>query len=353
MINEPVKGRGAAFNPPNRFEQFHVEPVDIGWDDRDQASSVRTEFFRDTSRSILARNDSPDIPFTFSINPYRGCEHGCIYCYARPSHEYLGFSSGLDFETRILVKTDAPALLEKEFRKKSWEPQLIAFSGNTDCYQPAERKLMLTRKCLEVCAGYRNPVGIITKNSLVTRDIDILKQLAAVDCVSVTVSVTTLNQTLASAMEPRTSAPYRRLETIEALAKEGIPVTALVAPIIPGLTDEEMPAILRAASERGARWAGYTLLRLPGSVEQLFINWLEREMPDRARKILNRLRDAHGGRLGDSRWGKRMRGDGEYAAAVRKLFSVTCAKYRMNTERSELSTRHFRRDGGRQTDMFE
>jgi len=222
-----MHGRGTPSNPPNRFEKLHLEPMDGDGDAEDRP--VPTTFFKDTSKTILAKNDSPDIPFTYGINPYRGCEHGCIYCYARPSHEYLGFSAGLDFETRILVKHDAPALLEQAFRKKSWEPQMVCLSGNTDCYQPVERKLQLTRRCLEVFVKYKNPVGIITKNALVTRDLDLLAALAKDNLVSVTISLSTLQNDLVGAMEPRTSVPSMRLEAMRTLSENGIPVTVLSA----------------------------------------------------------------------------------------------------------------------------
>src|SRR5712692_2137188 len=305
-MSETIKGRGAAFNPPNRFEKLHLEPLEIEKNPEDDPQPIQTVFYKDSSKSILSKNDSPDIGFTYSINPYRGCEHGCIYCYARPGHEYLGFSAGIDFETKIMVKNDAPKLLEETFKKKNWRPQMVCFSGDTDCYQPVERKLQLTRQCLEVFLNYRNPVGIITKNALVTRDLDILKGLHALNLVEVTISITTLDAELARKMEPRTSAPYKRFETVETLASSGIPVRVNVAPIIPGLTDEEMPAILKEASARGAKFAGYTILRLPGAVRQLFLEWLQRELPGRATKIINRVRDIRGGELNDPRWGVRI-----------------------------------------------
>jgi DNA repair photolyase len=313
---------------------------------------IPTEFFVDSTRSILARNDSPDIPFRYSINPYRGCEHGCIYCYARPSHEYLGFSAGTDFESKILVKPDAPALLEQAFERKSWRPQVVAFSGNTDPYQPAERQLELTRRCLEVFLKFRNPISVITKNFLVARDIDILQQLAALDLVHVHISITTNNSELARVMEPRTSAPARRLEAVEKLAAGGIPTGVNVAPVIPGLTDEEMPAILRAAAARGAKTAAYILVRLPGAVEPLFVEWLKRALPLRASKILSRLREVRGGRMSDSRFGSRMSGEGKLAESIQDLFRLTCRRYHLNEQEIELSTRHFTRPSARQPGLF-
>ena len=346
------KGRGAAFNPPNRFEQLHFEPLEIEWDEHDEERPLQTVYFKDTSKTILAKNDSPDIPFTYSINPYRGCEHGCIYCYARPTHEYLGFSAGLDFETKIMVKLDAPQLLEQTFKKKSWQPQMICFSGNTDCYQPVERKLQITRKCLEVFLKYRNPLGMITKNFLVTRDIDILKQLAELNLVNVIVSITSLDDELIRKMEPRTAAPHKRLEAIQLLSSNGIPTGVNVAPIIPGLNDEEIPSILKEAKAHGAKFAGMVMLRLPGAVQQLFVDWLKRELPERAPKILNRIKDVRGGNLNDPRWGSRFHGEGEISNAIRDLFHLSCEKYGLNKEELSVSTEHFRREQKLQLEMF-
>jgi DNA repair photolyase len=343
-----IKGRGAAFNPPNRFEKLHFEPLQIKRDPEDEFRSIPTIFYKDSSRTILAKNDSPDLGFTYSINPYRGCEHGCIYCYARPSHEYLGFSSGIDFETKIMVKEDAPELLEEAFKKKSWQPQMVCFSGNTDCYQPVERKLQITRRCLEVFLKYRNPVGIITKNALITRDLDVLRELNALNLVFVIISVTSLDADLIRVMEPRTATPRKRLETIETLASSGIPVCVNVAPIIPGLTDEEMPSILRTASEHGARWAGYTVVRLSYAIKELFLDWLGRELPERAPKVINRIREVRDGELNDTRWSIRMKGEGEYAKMIRDLFILNCRKYGLNEEEVHLSVEHFRREPERQ-----
>ncbi len=344
-----ARGRAAGFNPPNRFERLYVEPFEEG---TPSERRIPTEFFVDSSRSILARNDSPDIPFRYSINPYRGCEHGCIYCYARPSHEYLGFSAGIDFESRILVKPDAPALLEETFGRKSWNPQVVAFSGNTDPYQPVEKRLELTRRCLQVFLKFRNPVSLITKNFLITRDIDILRQLAERNLVRVHMSITTLDAELARIMEPRTSVPLRRLEAVERLAAAGIPTGVNAAPIVPGLTDEEIPAILREAAARGAGTAHYILVRLPGAVEQLFVEWLRREVPDRATKVLSRLRESRGGRLSDGRFGTRMRGEGKIAESIRDLFHLASRKYRLNDAEIELSTDEFVRRTSCQPTLF-
>jgi DNA repair photolyase len=349
---ESIKGRGAAFNPPNRFEALHLEPLDIEYEDGENRERPRTVFYKDSSKSVLAKNDSPDVPFNYSLNPYRGCEHGCIYCYARPSHEYLGFSAGLDFETKILVKHDAPELLEEAFKRKSWKPQMVSLSGNTDCYQPVERTLKLTRRCLEVFLKFRNPVGIITKNSLITRDLDLLKELARLDLLLATISVTSLDAGLVRIMEPRTAAPYKRLETIETLSSNGIPVCVIVAPVIPGLTDEEIPSILKEASARGATSAAYTILRLPGPVEPLFLDWLERELPGSASKVLSRIRGMRAGKLSDQRWGTRMKGEGEIARAVKQLFQLSCKREGLNQREYRFATHHFRRDPGGQTELF-
>ena len=346
------KGRGAGFNTPNRFERSFLEPLDVQIDSEAEDSSRKTLFYVDKSRSILAKNDSPDLPLTYSINPYRGCEHGCIYCYARPSHEYLGFSAGLDFESKIMVKQDAPILLEKTLRGKRWQPQMVAFSGNTDCYQPVERTLQLTRRCLEVFLRYRNPVGLITKNALVLRDVDILQQMAKFDIIHVMLSITTLDVDLARVMEPRTSTPAKRLQAIEELAKAGIPVGVNVAPIIPGLTDEEMPAILRAAANHGATSAGYILLRLPGAVRPLFLEWVQRTFPDRAPKILNRISDTRNGELSDAHFGTRMSGQGGIAEMIKRLFIINAQKFNLMKRWSNLSTEHFVRGCPQQLEIF-
>jgi DNA repair photolyase len=347
------KGRGAGFNPPNRFERLSYAELDIEPDPDAPPSAPQTHFYDDSSRSILARNNSPDIPFTYSLNPYRGCEHGCIYCYARPSHEYLGFSSGLDFETRIMVKRRAPELLDAELRKKSWVPQMIALSGNTDCYQPIERRLGITRRCLEVLLAHRNPLSIVTKNPLILRDLDILKELAVRNLVHVMVSVTSLDPDILRVMEPRAAPPASRLDAVRVLAANGIPTGVNAAPIIPGLTDEEIPAILREGAAHGATSAGYILLRLPGSVEPLFLEWLSREFPDRKAKILNRIRETRTGRLSDSAFSTRQRGTGQIAEAVAALFSLTRTRYGLDTPWSDLSTEHFRRDPQHPPDLFE
>jgi len=336
-----VRGRGAAENPRNRFESLEILPDPAMRDPDDPGPATR--FYRDTTRTIIARNDSPDVGFDASVNPYRGCEHGCIYCYARPTHEYAGFSAGLDFETRILVKRDAPALLRRELASPRWSPQVLAMSGVTDPYQPVERRLRITRRCLEVLAEFRNPVAIVTKNHLVTRDADVLAELAGVGAAVVNVSVTTLDSKLQRVMEPRTSIPARRLAAVRELSSAGIPVRVLVAPIIPGLTDHEAPAIVKAAADAGACAIGYTLIRLPHGVKDLFGEWLERHFPERAAKVLAKIREMRGGRLNDSRFGSRMRGGGETAAQIRALLDVAKRKAGIADDIPPLSTAAFRR----------
>ena len=343
------RGRGAASNPANQFDQLHYteDPAEL---DADALRQVPTEYIVDTSRTALAKNNSPDIPFTYGINPYRGCEHGCIYCYARPSHEYLGFSAGLDFETKIVVKRTLPQLLSKGLQKKSWVPQVIAVSGNTDPYQPVERQERITRSCLEVLAWHRNPASIITKNYLVARDLDILKEMAAQNLVSVSLSITSLKPEITRVMEPRTSHPLRRLKAIELLAANDIPVGVMVAPVVPGLTDDEMPEIIKAAAESGAKWAHYVMLRLPGAVRELFVEWLTNEFPDRKQRVLNRLEDLRGPELTDKRFGVRMRGEGRWADIVKQLHKQSVKKWGLNKPREPLATHLFRRSG--QQDLF-
>jgi DNA repair photolyase len=335
----PQRGRGSAQNPKNRFDKVERVPEP----DADEISSPATVFLPDSSKSVIAYNDSPDVGFDASINPYRGCEHGCIYCYARPTHEYLGFSAGLDFETKIMVKADAPKLLRSELASPKWEPRVLASSGVTDCYQPVEKKLELTRQCLQVLLEFRNPVMIVTKNHLVTRDIDILSELARYQCAAVFVSLTTLDEKLAGRMEPRASRPARRLAAISALSRAGIPVGYLQAPMIPGLTDAEAPAIARAAAEAGARYAGYVALRLPHAVKDLFENWLERNYPEKKNKVLNRIRAMRGGRLSDPKFHSRMRGEGIFAEQMAELFRLACKKAGFTERSPRLSTEHFRR----------
>jgi DNA repair photolyase len=347
--------RGALENPANRFEKIFLEP-DADWNPDDdfggRSQGPRTQFFKDHSASVISRTDSPDVGFMTSLNPYRGCEHGCIYCYARPFHEYLGFSAGLDFESKIMVKEDAPELLRKELSSPKWQPNVIFMSGVTDCYQPVERKLKLTRRCLEVLAEFRNPVFIITKNTLVTRDIDVLQELAKYNAASVWLSITTLDTELRKVMEPRTSPPAARLAALRELSAAGIPVGVNAAPMIPGLTDHEIPTILQAAYEAGARAAGYTVVRLPYAVAPLFEKWLETHFPDRKDKVLNRLRAMHGGKVYKSDWHTRFGGEGIFAEQIAQMFHVAKRKAGFADTMPELSTSAFRRAGGVQLGLF-
>jgi DNA repair photolyase len=298
----------------------------------------------DASRSILSRNASPDVGFSVSLNPYRGCEHGCAYCYARPTHEYLGLSAGLDFEREIFVKRDAAALLRRALAAPSWVPEPIALSGVTDPYQPLERRERVTCACLEVLAEHRQPVSLITKNQLVTRDLDLLSELARHRAVAVTISITTLDDDLRASMEPRTSSPTRRLAAIRTLADAGVPVGVNVAPVIPGLTDAEIPAILGAAADAGASFAGTVVLRLPHAVEEVFLGWLETLDPARARRVLARVREIRGGRLNDPAFGSRMRGTGTYAEQIRSLYRLAARRHGLE-RRPSLSSDAFRVPG--------
>ncbi len=345
--------RGAGSNPANRFVPVHREAdPDISDLDPAEEPSPRTQFIVDATQTALSRNDSPDIGFEWSLNPYRGCEHGCIYCYARPFHEYLGFSAGLDFETKIVVKPRLPELLRAELSRPSWKPDFIALSGVTDCYQPAERRYRITRGCLEVLAEFRNPVGIVTKNALVTRDIDLLADLARHRCAAVYVSLTTLDPDLRSILEPRTSPPAARLAAIRKLADAGIPVGVMVAPIIPALNDHEIPALLAAASEAGARFAGRVVLRLPHAVAPLFEEWLGRHFPDRRDKVLGQLRAMREGSLNDPRFGSRMRGEGLFAEQIHRMFAVACRRAGIQGRGPDLSVADFRRVSAGQGELF-
>jgi DNA repair photolyase len=344
---EAIHGRGASWSPANRFEKLHVDLNDFDVVDpdldEDGPSRRQTQYFRDASQSIISRNNSPDVGFETSLNPYRGCEHGCIYCYARPTHEYLGFSAGLDFESKIMVKTDAPRLLRAELESPRWEPQTLVMSGVTDPYQPVERKLRITRGCLEVLAQYLNPVAIITKNRLVTRDVDLLGELASHHAVAVNISVTSLDPTLQRVLEPRTSSPEARLDAIRQLRAAGIPTGAMVAPIIPGLTDHEIPRIVEAAANAGAQFAGYTIVRLPWAVAPLFEHWLDEHFPERKEKVLGRIREIRGnGQLNNSQFHTRITGEGILAEQIGSMFEVACRRNGIG-ERPKLSTAAFRR----------
>jgi DNA repair photolyase len=312
-------------NPPNPWLSTEVEYLE-------EIPEAKLEVYEDHTREILASNDSPDVGFSWSVNPYRGCFHGCSYCYARPTHEYLGLGAGTDFDRKITVKPEAPRLLEEAFERPSWKGELIVFSGVTDCYQPLEASYRLTRGCLEVCAGYRNPVGIITKAALIERDLDILQRLQREARVGVTVSIPIWNPEHARALEPFVATPARRMKTIERLAAAGLDVGVNIAPVIPGLSDADIPEILERAHAAGARRAGFVFLRLPGSVAKVFEERLRRDLPLRAERVLNRVREARGGKLYDSRWGVRGRGEGAYADAARALFESTARRLGMNQD---------------------
>lgn len=356
--SKPLPGRGAHTNPANRFESVRIEP-DIDFVEFDEHGvpverpHPRTEFYVDATQTILVKNDSPDVGGEYGLNSYRGCEHGCAYCFARPYHDYLGFSSGIDFETRIMVKTRAPELLREELSSRKWKPVPVMMSGATDCYQPAERHFKLTRGCLEVFAEFRHPVHLITKNFLVTRDIDLLAELARHDCTSVTLSITSLDTDLAGRLEPRASRPEHRLRAVRMLAAAGIPVNVNIAPVIPGLNDHEIPAILEAAAAAGAKWATHILLRLPHAVKDVFAQWLDDHEPLKKERVLSRIRALRGGKLYNAEWGKRLTGEGIWAEQMSQLFDVSARRAGLNLEpRKELSTAHFRRPGGTQLELL-
>src|SRR5437660_5228907 len=342
----PIHGRGASWSPANRFERLHVDLTDIDVVDVDPDAEERrrraTQYFCDGTKSIITRNTSPDVGFETSLNPYRGCEHGCIYCYARPTNEYLGFSAGLDFESKIMVKTNAPELLRAELESPRWQSQTLVMSGVTDPYQPIERKLRITRGCLEVLVKFRNPVAIITKNHLVTRDVDLLCELAKHNAVAVNLTVTSLDPNLQQVLVPRTTSPQGRLDANKQLRAAKIPIGVMVAPIIPGLTDYEVPKILDAAAQAGAQFAGYTIIRLPWAVAPLFEHWLDGHFPDRKEKVLGRIRHMRADRLNNSQWHKRMTGEGIAAEQIASLFEVGCRRAGIG-ERPVLSTASFRK----------
>lgn len=356
------RGRGVPDNPTGRFERLAIAPDPDAWehlrherledgDEPGRQPSAATVCLRDDTQSIITRNDSPDVGASVSLNPYRGCEHGCSYCYARPYHEFLGFSAGLDFETKILVKPEAPELLRRELSARSWKPEPLACSGVTDCYQPLERRFRITRACLEVLAEFRQPVGIVTKNRLVTRDIDLLQALAHHGAAKVAVSITTLDSGLSAAMEPRASTPAARLDAIQQLSRAGIPVGVSVAPVIPGLNDHEIPSILEAARDHGASHAFCGLIRLSHGLPDLFFSWLDRHFPDKRSRVEQGIRSVRGGNLNDSRFGIRMRGEGLLADTLAQLFAVSAARLGLG-ESPELRQDAFQPPGERQLSLF-
>ena len=357
MINQSAnerhdKGRGAQFNPKNKFLKneyltIHPEAVD-DWEEEVR----KTQYIFDDSKTLVNKVTSPDVGMMYSANPYQGCEHGCIYCYARNSHEYWGYSAGLDFESRIVVKKNAPELLRKFFENKNWQPAPISLSGNTDCYQPIERKMRITRQLLEICLEFRNPVGVLSKNALILRDKDIIQELAKMNLVRVFSSITSLDEDLRLKMEPRTASYKNRLKVIETFSAMGVPTGIMNAPIVPGLNDNHIHDVLKAASEAGAKWAGYTVVRLNGAIGPIFQDWLFKSFPDRADKVWNMICDCHGGQVNDSRFGNRIVGDGKYAEIIRDQFKMYCRKYGLNKEKMEYNTADFRRVKNQQLPLF-
>jgi DNA repair photolyase len=353
---DQARGRGALSNASGRFEKQYAEPFDDGWETDEKPETLKTETIVERPKTIITYNTSPDISFDRTINPYKGCEHGCIYCFARPNHAYRGLSPGLDFETKIFVKPSAASLLEKELAKKSYKPGRIMLAGDTDIYQPLEKELRITRSILEVLARYDHPVALITKSALVTRDLDLLAPMAAKGLVSVAISFTTLDRKLARTMEPRCAAPHRRVETMRELSAAGIPVTAMTAPIIPALNEPEMESLLEAAAEAGAKRAGYVLLRLPLEIAGLFTEWLETNYPDRAKRVMSLLRSMHKGEDYRSEWKIRQRGDGPYADLIAKRFANATRRLGLNQVNVSLRTDLFRRpltkDASGQMNLF-
>lgn len=340
------KGKGAQINPKNKFFTHELDDQFIELlDEPNLEEGPRTQTFIEHPKKIISEYDSPDVPGNYSINPYQGCEHGCVYCYARESHQYWGFSAGLDFESKIVVKENAPELLRNTFRKKNYKPGVIMLSGNTDCYQPLEKKFKLTRGLLEAILEHRNPVGIITKNALIERDLDILKEMACMNLVHVVFSITSLNEDLRRTLEPRTASSSKKFSAMEKLSKNGIPTAIMTAPIIPGLNHHEIPALLKRASEAGAMQANYTVVRLNGEIEDIFKDWIEKNYPDRADKVLNQIREMHGGSLQDRRFKKRMSGEGAYSQIISSLFKVNKKKYGLDKEMPPLDCSQFRREG--------
>jgi DNA repair photolyase len=351
---ERRRGRGTASNTSGRYEPLARVAFDDGWQGLEQLPPFKTTVTIDATRKIIARNDSPDLSFDRSINPYRGCEHGCVYCFARPTHAYLGLSPGLDFESKLFMKPNAPELLERELSAPDYSPKTIAIGTNTDPYQPIERRYQIMRRILEVLDRAGHPVGIVTKSALVLRDLDILTRMAKRDLVKVAISVTTLDPKLARVMEPRASTPPRRLDALRELVKAGVPASALVAPVIPAINDAEIERILEAIAETGVRHAGYVLLRLPLELKDLFREWLMENFPDRYRHVINLIRETRGGKDYDSRWGKRMTGSGPIAWMIGRRFEVACERLGFNLTSVKTTTEHFRppRPSTEQLDLF-
>ncbi|MDB5263243.1 MAG: radical protein [Adhaeribacter sp.] len=347
-----LKGRGAQFNPANSFQKNdyvteHPEGLDVPF-----IQNSSTEFFFENPKKMINPVDSPDLGLSYSMNPYQGCEHGCIYCYARNTHQYWGYGAGLDFERKIIIKKNAAEVLAQQLEHPKWEVRPIMLAGNTDCYQPIEQKMQLTRRLLEVLLQYRHPVSIITKNALILRDIDILQKLTALDLVHVNISVTTLDEKLRQKLEPRTATAKRRLEVIRQLSEVNIPVNVMVAPIIPGLTDHEMPEIMKQAALSGAGSAAYNIVRLNGAVGGIFRDWINKIYPDRASKVLQQISDCHGGNLNDSTFGRRMTGEGKFAEAIGNLFRLSRQKYFKDTRLRPYRYDLFCGRNGKQLTLF-
>lgn len=343
MHEEYLKGRGAQINTANRFLKNERVTEHIEGLDEPMLSDEKTTFFMEYPKTVVNRVDSPDLGLYYSVNPYQGCEHGCIYCYARNAHQYWGFSAGLDFERKIIVKPEAPQRLREFLSRKNYIPEPISFSGNTDCYQPAERKYRITRGMLEICLEHRHPVSIISKNALIVRDLDILREMAKYKLVHVTLTITSLDEHLRLLLEPRTTTYRKRLETLKILHENGVSVSIMMAPIIPGLTVDEIPSVIKAAGEAGAYTAGMTILRLNGSVKELFHDWVYKNLPDRADKIWNQVCEVHGGQVNDTRWGTRMKGEGKLAASIGDLFRLSVKKFMSGIQPYELDFSNFKR----------
>jgi len=347
-----LQGRGAQVQTANRF--LAQQYVQDDFDGLDEAMELEraTQFFADEPKKVISKNDSPDLSFLYSVNPYQGCEHGCVYCYARNSHEYWGFGAGLDFENKIVVKHNVAIVLEQEFNKRNYRPSTIMLSGNTDCYQPIERKLELTRSLLKVMLKYRHPVSLITKNSLILRDIDLLQELAASGLVHVAITINSLDETLRQKMEPRTATAKKRLQVIRQLREAKVPVSLMCAPIIPGLNQHGIPRLIREAAEHGAESVSYTVVRLNGALSGIFEDWLHKAYPDRAKKVMNQIAECHGGRVNDTRWGDRMRGDGKISESIAQLVAISRKRYMGDHTREPLRTDLFTPLGGKQLTIF-
>lgn len=353
MSEEWIKGRGAQYNSLNRFDKNKIVQEHFEGLDEEPVSGRKTQFIHVYPKTILNKVESKDIYDAYSMNAYQGCEHGCIYCYARVTHEYLGFSAGLDFESKIMIKKNVVELLDKALSAKNYVPKSIMLSGNTDCYQPVEKEQRLTRGMLEILLKHRHPVDIITKNVLVLRDLDILQEMARRHLVNVSISITSLNESLRLLMEPRTATYRKRIEVVRELSKAGIPVNVMIAPIVPSINDHEIPAVMEASAEAGALSAGFTMVRLNGTIGEIFTDWVRKAYPDRAEKVLNQIREAHGGNLFDHRAGVRMRGEGKIAESIRTLFTVSRRKYFKDRRLPDLDFSKFTRNANGQLSLFD